>query len=263
MIDTHCHIHDDQYDFDLPGVLLRADQAGVKQLICIGTDSKTSKAALALANKEANCYASAALHPHEATAPLASLKTAFGQIASLVQSAGPKLVAVGECGLDYYYHHQKSIRHRQQVILGWHLELASSSNLPVIFHIREAWSDFWPIYDQFQLPGVIHSFSATKEALNQILERPKLLVGVNGLATFASQAQQAAIAAIPLNRLVLETDAPFLTPAPFRGKMNEPSYLEYVVRHLAELRSQSRSAIVAHTNRNSRQLFKNMRRNHG
>ena len=165
------------------------------------------------------------------------------------------VVAVGETGLDYYYEH--SSREDQKKLLRFQLDLASEYDLPLIFHIREAFEDFWKIFDEYKnIKGVVHSFSSGTEDLEQVLSRG-LLVGLNGIMTFSKKAEQLdAARQVSLSSLLLETDAPFLTPVPFRGKIGEPKYVRVTAEFLAGLRGESLQEIADATTKNAHKLFK-------
>ena len=261
LIDTHCHIHDSEYDFLIDEVLDQAKQAGVVAMICVGTDSRSNYEAQAFCQNRDNCYYSLALHPHEvAKTSLNDLKRQWQQLTVLAkQAAGQgKLVAIGECGLDYYYHQAQATLKKQRQLLSWHLQLADELALPVIFHVRRAFDDFWPVYDnQPAVAGVIHSFSDNQKRVNQTLKRPELYLGLNGIMTFSKDPQQLEAARkLPLEKLVLETDAPYLTPAPDRGKLNAPANLRLIADFLAELRQQPKELLAQATTANARKLFK-------
>ena len=164
------------------------------------------------------------------------------------------IVAIGECGLDYFYNH--SDKKDQFAALENQMQLAQDNTLPMIFHVREAFDDFWPIYDNFsRLKGVVHSFTDTTTQLDKALNRD-LYIGLNGIMTFTKdQKQLAAAKAVPLERLLLETDAPFLTPKPLRGKINEPKNVSITAEFLAQLRGEELSTLAAATTKNARQLF--------
>ena len=166
-----------------------------------------------------------------------------------------KIVAIGECGLDYYYSH--SPKAEQIELLHFQLGLAQKHDLPLIFHVREASDDFWPIFDQYKgVQGVIHSFSATRKDLDHILSRG-LYVGLNGIMTFTKDtAQLEAAKAVPLTSLLLETDAPFLTPNPHRGTICEPKHIRVIAEFLAELRGEDLAEVASITTKNAQGLFK-------
>jgi TatD DNase family protein len=263
--DTHCHIHEasDIYDGETESrhrwheadivpddVIARAHEAGVTRMICVGTTLDDSKAAIAFVDTLPDTWASIGIHPHEAKSHNnADTLAVFAALADQ-----PKVVGVGECGLDYYYTH--SPKQDQVRILEFQLELAQKHNLPLIFHVRDAFDDFWPIFDNFKgLRGVIHSFTATTKELDQILARD-LYVGLNGIMTFTKNPEQLEAAkAVPLNRLVLETDAPFLTPVPFRGKICEPKHVVHTAEFLSKLRGEFIGTLGQATTRNAQTLF--------
>lgn len=265
-VDTHCHIHEagtttagdemvrDKWAqggiTDPVPLIAEAAASGVNKLICVGCTLKDSRLAVELAQKQANCWASIGIHPHEAKSHLdAAVQDAF---AELVKE--PKVVAIGECGLDYYYNH--SNKPTQQKLLEFQLALAKKHDLPLIFHIREAFDDFWPIFDTYKgLRGVVHSFSSDRRDLEQILSRG-LYVGLNGIMTFTkNQEQLEAAKAIPLHSLLLETDAPFLTPAPERGTICQPKHVVRTAEFLAGLREEAVADIARATTQNACDLF--------
>jgi TatD DNase family protein len=163
-------------------------------------------------------------------------------------------VAVGECGLDYFYTH--SPKEVQVEMLKAQIELALAHDTPLIFHVREAFDDFWPVFDSYQgIRGVLHSFTDTEANLQRALDKG-LYIGVNGIATFTKiDAQKAMYKQIPLEKLLLETDAPFLTPVPHRGKVNEPAFVKLVASHMADLHAISLEELSAATSKNATTLF--------
>ena len=264
--DTHCHIHEASADaagdefvrdkwaaggFTDPRILIdNAVKQGVTRLLCVGCTLKDSQMAVKLVAGQPQCWASVGIHPHEAKDHLdSSTQKAFGKL--LEQ---PKAVAIGECGLDFYYNH--SSKPDQLRILDFQMELAVGHNLPMIFHVREAFKDFWSVYDKHKgIRGVIHSFSSTLQDLDQILSRG-LYVGLNGIMTFTKNKEQLLAAkAIPLSSLLLETDAPFLTPAPCRGTICQPMHIVHTAEFLAELRNEDLTALAAATTSNAYKLF--------
>lgn len=247
--DTHCHLHEADYPA-AEAAVDRALEAGVNRLVCVGTDEKTSSEAVSFASRynAANVRASVGLHPHDAKSGLAAIR----QLTDLVAATPDRVVAVGECGLDYFYNN--SPRERQIDMLHAQLELAEAHDLTVIFHVREAFADFWPIWKEHKIKrAVLHSFTDSVANLELALQSG-LFIGVNGIATFARD-KQPMYAAIPLEKLVLETDSPFLTPTPYRGKVNEPAYLTLVAKHIADLQSINLQELSAATERNATKLF--------
>jgi TatD DNase family protein len=174
LVDTHCHIHSSNYELDANEVLKGAKDEGVEGLICVGTDLEDSRLATEFVKTREGTWASIGLHPHEAQAYTKdkSLLKEFEALAGL-----EKVMAVGECGLDYYYNH--SPKNDQKEVLEYQLDIAQKYKLPVIFHVRSAFDDFWPLFDNFKgLKGVVHSFTAGRKVLEQALSR-NLYLGLN------------------------------------------------------------------------------------
>lgn len=259
LVDTHCHIHDSEYDFVVEDVLKGARAQAVRSMVCVGTDWRSSRQAWDFCSEQENCYASLGLHPHLAVQPLAELEEAFAKLRRLATDRrnSDKLAAIGECGLDYFYHQQPSVRQRQLELFRWQLQLARDLGLPLIFHVRQAFEDFWQIYEEFKLPAVVHSFSDDVRQVEKGLGYAELYFGLNGIMTFSKEEEQLAAArAVPIDRLLLETDAPYLTPVPFRGKVNKPEYLRNICDFLAELRGETTQALARQTTLNARRLFR-------
>lgn len=274
--DTHCHIHEAEYN--LEGVEDRAKQAGVDYLICVGTDVETSREAAEFVKDRPTAWASVGLHPHDAKGEYSVVEledllvgersyfqgtseaqdmlsnTSENRSSAEIVSRSNKIVAVGECGLDYFY--ENSPKADQIRILRQQIELAQKFDLPLIFHVRNAFDDFWPIFDSYKnLRGVLHSFTDTQENLNKAIDRG-LYIGVNGIATFTKNPDQLEVYKnIPLSKIVLETDAPYLTPNPFRGTVNEPAKVKVVGEFLAKLRGQNLQDIADATTKNAQTLF--------
>ncbi len=271
-------------------IITRAVQADVTGMICVGTSAADSQLAVDFVQDRPNCWASIGIHPHEAkdgkpafkrlkallasrkSKPIrqpgvaaggASPKNSFLYPEKILGEAGrqdprtahpDKIVAIGECGLDYFYSH--SPKADQLKALRFQIELALEHDLPLIFHVREAFDDFWPIFDSYQgIRGVLHSFTDTQANADKAIER-NLYIGLNGIMTFTKSDIQLAMAKrIPLQKLLLETDAPYLTPAPHRGSINEPARTRVVAEFLATLRDESLVDLAAQTTRNARELF--------
>jgi TatD DNase family protein len=265
--DTHCHIHATDPNLTVEKVTLErwqaagsnadqmiadARQMGVERFLCVGTSLEDSQAAIDFAAGHDDCWATIGIHPHEA-ADYIGQPNRLKAFAAL--SDQPRVVAVGECGLDFYYNH--SPKEAQLEVLRFQMQLAQDNDLPLVFHVRDAFDDFWPVFDEFKgLRGVIHSFTADEAVLGQILQRG-LSVGLNGIMTFTKDPKQLATAkAVPLSKLLLETDAPFLTPAPFRGKICEPKHVRVTAEFLANLRGETLEELAAATTNNAQTLFK-------
>ncbi len=245
LIDTHCHIHESGYPLVVSVVLQRAHSAGVDRMICVGTSEQSSVEAVRFAADHDNVFASVGVHPHDT-------KDGYAQITELAKKG---VVAVGEIGLDYYYNH--SPRDVQIAALESQIQTALDNNLPIIFHVREAFDDFWPLFDNFHgIRGVLHSFTDTQANIEQAFARG-LYVGINGISTFTKDpAQQKMYATVPLERMLLETDAPFLTPAPYRGTINEPAFVSEVAKFHAKIRGIQLDEVAIATTTNATTLFR-------
>lgn len=246
LVDTHCHIHESDYPLPIIDVLQRASDEGVTKMVCVGTSVQSSVDALKFVREHPECYAAIGIHPHET-------KDGYGEIAQLAIGA-EKLVAIGEIGLDYFYTH--SPRAVQIQALESQIQTALDHDLPIIFHVREAFDDFWPIFDNFHgVRGVLHSFTDIQVNLEQGLKRD-LYIGVNGISTFTKDsAQKQLFSSIPLEKLMFETDAPFLTPVPKRGTVNEPAFVSYIAGFHASDRGITPTEIAQATTANASALF--------
>lgn len=251
LFDTHCHIHFPDYELDPDEVRQAAAADSVMRLLCVGCTLADSELAVAYANGVEDVWATIGLHPHEGAVYVHDHK-ALRRFRELADA--PKVVAIGETGLDFYYNN--SPKADQEKLLRFQLDLAVERSLPLIFHVRDAFPDFWKIFDGYKgLRGVVHSFSATPKELDAALSRG-LYVGLNGIMTFTKDGRQLdAAKQVPLNRLLLETDAPFLTPKPFRGKICEPKHVRVTAEFLAELRGESLENLADATTHNARELF--------
>ncbi|HRJ06160.1 MAG TPA: TatD family hydrolase [Candidatus Saccharibacteria bacterium] len=247
LVDTHCHIHEAAYPLNSEEALKRARAADVSTLICVGTDNTTSADAVRFAEAHDDVWATVGAHPHDA-------KDGYDRVIALAEQGSRKLVAIGEIGLDYFYTH--SPKNVQQAAFEAQLQLSVDYNLPVIFHVRDAFDDLWPIISNFKgLRGVLHSFTDNMSNLERGLSEG-LYIGLNGISTFTKDENQRKVFdAIPLEHMLLETDAPFLTPSPHRGKVNEPAF----VRHVAEYHASRRGVELEHlarvTTANASSLF--------
>ena len=218
-------------------MIARAKKAGVEKIVCIGTSDEDSLAARDFAAEHENVYWTYGVHPENATdRPVP--KPDFSQLP----------VAIGEVGLDYHYEGYN--REAQIKLFEQMLQLASDNDLPVSFHIREAFEDFFAVMKNFpQIRGVVHSFTDSKKVLKRILNETDYFVGVNGLATYST------LPTPPLERILLETDAPFLTPVPFRGIINEPAYVREIADWLSHKLGESLKTTMEETTKNARRLY--------
>ena len=250
-IDTHCHLTFEQYKEDLAMVLGNAKKAGVKQFICPGVNELSSRLTVELAKKHPGVvFAAVGFHPYEASHN--------PDISILEKLTEKNIVAIGECGLDYHLYKGEAAlgkKQQQKLLFEEQLRLAAKHNLPVIMHCRDAFEDFFDVLDSLpQTPrGVIHCFSGGLQELRQAQERD-LFVGIDGNVTYSKQLA-AVIAHIPLSMLMLETDAPYLTPIPHRGSRNEPKYIPLIAKKVAELHQKSVREIEEATSANAKLLF--------
>jgi len=246
LIDTHCHIHESDFPLAIADVFAVAKEAFVEKMICVGTSEESSRVAIAFAEAHDTVWASIGVHPHDT-------KDGYAEIARLAGTS-KKIVAIGEIGLDYFYTH--SSKETQLIALEEQIKVALQYDLPIIFHVREAFDDFWPIFDAHPgIRGELHSFTDSKENLQKALERG-LYIGVNGISTFTKdETQKEMFDSVPLDRLLFETDAPFLTPAPFRGKVNQPAFVRNVAEYHASRRGILLQEIADASTENAQALF--------
>ncbi len=251
-VDTHCHVHFPDYELNAETVISEALASGVTRMICVGCTLTDSELGVEMASRHKSIWASIGIHPHEAKLYTENPK-ALQQLRDLAKK--PRAVAVGEVGLDYYYNY--SPKQDQARMLRYQLELAVEHDLPVILHVREAFDDFFAIFDEYPgLTGVVHSFTDNQEVLNNCLARG-LYIGLNGIMTFTKDKKQLEMAKnVPLNKLLLETDAPFLTPVPFRGTICQPKHVVSTAEFLAELRQESLEELATATTNNALTLFR-------
>jgi TatD DNase family protein len=252
VIDTHCHLHDKQYDGDREQTLARALDAGVTAMLTVGCDLEDSLRAIETA-KRFSINASVGVHPHEAKDAPENLTTAFGPL--LLERS---VVAIGETGLDYYYDH--SPRDAQARVLRDQLRLARDRGLPLIFHQRDAFDDFVAIareeFDRETMRGVVHCFTGNAEQARTLVGEFGVKLGIGGVLTFANaDSLREAVRAVGLDNIVLETDCPYLAPVPFRGRRNEPAFVRHTAEKLGEVLGIGIEEIVATTDRNAFMLF--------
>lgn len=249
MVDSHCHLTDTAFDPDRDAVVSRARAAGVAGIVVVADTLDSSAAALALAERSPGVVATAGVHPHHASGFTAAVGA---ELARYLRRS--EVVALGETGLDYHY--ERSPRTAQRAAFEWHLQAAARSARPVVVHSRDADADTAAMLTAAPtgVTGVLHCFSAGREVLAAGLEKG-FYVSFSGMITFASWSARWAVEAVPDDRLLVETDAPYLAPVPHRGRRNEPSYLPAIVARLAELRSTTPERIAELTARNAGRLF--------
>ena len=251
LVDTHAHLHDPAFDGDRPAVIARARVAGVGGFLTIGTDVPTSEAAVALAAAEPDIYGAVGIHPHDAST---ADEAALARIAALARA--PRVVAIGEIGLDYYRDH--SPRPVQRSALVAQLELARAVRKPVLLHCREAHADLLDVCRTEGVEavgGILHCFSGDLAVARRGIELG-LLISIAGPVTYPSARRLAEVVrALPLDRLVVETDCPYLPPQPWRGRRNEPAYLPVTAARVAELLGVTAERLAAATTENAARLL--------
>jgi TatD DNase family protein len=251
LIDTHAHIHDKAFADDRSAIVDRMRAAGVDSAITVGCDIADSTRALDAA-KAFDVYASVGIHPHEAKDAPDDLAAAFEPFLR-----DQRVVAIGETGLDYYYDY--SLRDVQQRVLRAHIALARETGKPVIFHHRDAFEDFAAILRtewRDGMRGVIHCFTGDTEQAKTYVDEFGMYLGIGGVITFkTAQPIRDAVSAVGIDRLVLETDCPYLAPVPHRGQRNEPAYVTATAEKVAELLTTSLEEVASITTRNARALF--------
>ena len=250
LIDSHAHIQLDRFDTDREAVLKRAQAAGVQTILVIGFDLETSRGAIALANQHEQIYATVGMHPHDA-------KDLDDQAVCLFRefAAHPKVVALGEMGLDYY--RDLSPRPIQQEAFERQLDLAEELDLPIVIHNREAYHDILPILQarRGRVRGVMHCFSGDVEIMYQSLVLG-FYIGIGGPVTYRkADALREVARQVPADALLVETDCPWLAPQFRRGKRNEPAYVRATAEKIAELRGISLEEIGEITTQNFETLF--------
>ncbi|GGB12805.1 TatD family deoxyribonuclease [Macrococcus hajekii] len=251
LIDTHVHLNADQYDEDLQVVIDRALEAGIDRMIVVGFDEKTIKRTMTLIDQYEFIYGVIGWHPVDA---IDFTDEYYEWIKEL--AGHPKVVAIGEMGLDYHW--DKSPKDIQQEVFRRQITLAKELKKPIVIHNREATQDVVDILKEenaAEVGGVMHSFSGSTEICDEILKM-NFIISLGGPVTFKNAKQPKEVAKhVPLDKLIVETDAPYLTPHPYRGKRNEPAYVKLVAEEIADLRGISYEELAAATTRNAERLF--------
>jgi len=272
LTDTHCHLDFNKFDADRDAVIQRATEAGVERMLIPALELKSSQAIVQLANSHSNLFAAIGFHPtdldewHE---------TSIENLRKLAQPQKTKVVAIGEIGLDYYWVKEPEKQAQQRGAFKQQLQLAQEVNLPVIIHMREE-NDTWfgqasidllkiltlwqnelkaqnhPLADK---PGVLHSYNGNLETAQKAIAL-NFYIGVTGPVTYKkAEEKRQVIRHIPLERLLIETDSPFLTPVPHRGKRNEPAFVSHIADKIAEIHMTTREQVAEITSENAKNLF--------
>jgi TatD DNase family protein len=248
LIDSHAHVHFPQFDDDREAVVDRARKAGLVAIVEIGTNLESSRAAVALAEQHDFIYATVGVHPHDAKTVD---QAALDELRALAHH--PKVVAIGEIGLDYY--RDLSPRPVQRQAFAHQLALASELDLPVVIHSRDAHDDVLATLRDWDGVGVMHTYAAGPERLDDVMAMG-FFIGLSGPVTFSTAGRLREVAKrVPLDRLLVETDCPYLTPEPHRGRRNEPAYVRHVAEAIGCLRGVSLEKVAQATTENAARLF--------
>ncbi len=250
MIDTHSHLFEDEFKEDIDNCILRAKDNNIKKIILVGFSSQTNQAAQDLSKKYDIFYPTAGVHPEEANN---DYLIKFNELKEFIKNN--KVYAIGECGLDYYW--DITYKEEQKKLLRLQCELALELDLPIIIHMREATKDTYDILKDYKgLRGVMHCYSGSYEMAKEFIKLG-FYISLGGPVTFKNAKEPKLIAKeIPLDKLLIETDCPFLAPTPFRGKRNESAYVKYVCEEIANIRGISFEEVDRATTANAKNLFK-------
>lgn len=248
IFDSHAHYNDEQFDIDRDSLLASLPEAGIVGIINCGTDVASSVASLEMAEKYPFVYAACGYHPESA---LEFTDDNFSEIEKMLSHV--KCVAVGEIGLEYHYDFvPKDV---QKYVFEKHLELAVKYDMPVIVHDREAHADTMDLLKKYRPKGVLHCYSGSTEMAKEVLNLG-MYIGLGGAVTFKNAVKPVDVAQmLPVDRLLLETDCPYMAPVPMRGKRNNSAYIEYVAEKIAELKNISAQELLDITAENTRNLF--------
>jgi len=245
--DSHCHLQDRRFRGEVEKVIRDAKESGVEKILVPGWDLRSSKEAVAISEKFDNVYAACGVHPHDAKFYNNSIEREIIKL-----SRSKDVVSIGEIGLDYY--RDLSPRNVQKDVFKRQLKIAEENNLPVIIHTRDSIEDTIEIVSNFNCKGVFHAFDYAKSFAMKIIEMG-FFIGVGGVVTYLNSKIFSSIKEIPLASVLVETDAPYLTPHPQRGKRNEPAYTTYVVKKIAELKAKTFAEVAEKTYNNTKKLF--------
>ncbi len=249
LIDTHCHISDEAFAGDEEGYISRAQEVGVEIMLQPDVDSKERKAMFELVDRHPGV-----LYPMLGLYPGSVDQSWREEIERMLEYSGRSVVALGEIGLDYYY--GKEFAKEQKEALDWQLDYAAQRSLPVNIHLRDAMGDFLDILRRHKgLKGNMHAYSGSYESFLELQRLGDWYIGVGGVVTFKKASLAEVVRRVPLERIVLETDAPYLTPVPFRGRRNESSYIPFIAAKVAELKGVTIDEVAEVTTSNARNLF--------
>ena len=252
LIDTHSHIYSEEYDNDIEEVISAAKSQGVSRIFLPNIDVETTAVMLTLADKFPDfCIPMMGIHPTSVTS---DYKNQLAQIELELDKRD--YCAIGEIGIDLYW--DKTKLTEQQEAFRTQIRWAIERNLPIVIHVRDSFRETMSVLQEFEtkrLSGVFHSFCGTTDEALEILKLDNFFLGINGIVTFKNSDLRSVLKSVPLDRIVLETDSPYLTPAPHRGKRNHPSYLHLIASQLAEVYQLSIEEIAKRTSQNAEKLF--------
>lgn len=255
MIDTHSHIFSEEFNEDLSEVIARAKEIGVEKIFMPNIDDTSVEDMLNVCQAYPDyCFPMIGFHPTSVEGPDAIYKVREMK-KHLVE--GHPYIAVGEVGLDLYW--DKTWLKEQQLILDEQIQWALEWNLPLVIHCREAFPELFQVlepYKHTELTGVFHSFTGTVDEARELMDYSRFMIGINGVVTFKKSTLPEVLQEVPLTKLVLETDSPYLAPVPFRGKRNETSYVKRVAVKLAELYGMEIGEVERQTTENALKVFK-------
>jgi len=249
LIDTHVHLNADQFKDNVEEVIQRALENDVKKMIVIGFDTKTNLKAISLAEQYSFIYATVGFHPTDATKVTDKDKELL-----LEQLQNNKVVGIGECGLDFYW--DKDHKETQIELFKWHIEISKKMDLPLIIHMRDATEVTYKVLSEYKdIKGIMHCYSGSAEMAPLFIDLG-LHISLGGPVTFKNGIKPKEVAkVVPIDKLLIETDSPYLSPHPFRGKTNEPFRVKLVAEEISRIREVSYQEIAKHTTNNAIKLF--------
>lgn len=258
MIDTHSHIYEPEFDADREDVVQRARQAGVEYILLPNINASSIEPMLDLCRRhQGYCFPMLGLHPEDVEP--ATFMQVLSDMEGLLQDTAHPFIAVGEVGLDYYW--DQSNAREQEKAFRMQIEWAVRYHLPLVIHSRSAHRQLVAAISEYrdeQLSGVFHCFGGTKEEAQELLQFPNFALGIGGVLTYKKSTLPEVLSVVPLERIVLETDAPYLAPMPYRGKRNESSYVVEVLRKVAYIYNVSEEHAEAVTNDNVKRIFRRL-----
>ncbi|MDL2305192.1 TatD family hydrolase [Bacteroides sp. OttesenSCG-928-D19] len=256
-VDSHSHLYLEEFSDDLFQVINRAREAGITHILLPNIDSTTTESMLKVSDTYSGyCFPMMGLHP-------TSVDKSYKEELAIVEQelkSNDLYIGVGEIGLDLYW--DKTYMKEQVHAFDYQLQLALKHELPVVIHSREAFDLLYQTmlpYKDTALKGIFHSFTGTIEEAEKLLSFDHFVLGINGVVTFKNSSLPQVLCDIPLNKLVLETDAPYLTPTPYRGKRNESAYLKYTLHKVAHIYNETPEAVLSATSKNIRKLFSKLK----